>query len=125
MSREHINRYLFELLRRIEEGARRLASTITHNADKPLRDIALVDVEVTEIENALDQFKREVAADASVGAMSSCSLYNGTDETTDTNQRSCCVSLDSSGFCVAVSVPSLGRPPHKIGPVDRQNHFVW
>jgi hypothetical protein len=57
------------LLRRIEEGARRLASTITHNADKPLRDIALVEVEVTEIENALGEFKREVAAGAFVGKL--------------------------------------------------------
>ena len=39
-----MNKYLFELLRRIEEGARRLASTITHNIDKRLRDISLVDV---------------------------------------------------------------------------------
>jgi hypothetical protein len=62
-----MNRYLFELLRRIEEGARRLASTITHNADKPLRDIAVVDVELTEITNALEAFKSEVAAGASVG----------------------------------------------------------
>jgi hypothetical protein len=31
-----------------------------HN-DKAMRDIALVDVEVTEIENALAEFKREVA----------------------------------------------------------------
>jgi hypothetical protein len=62
-----MNRYLFELLRRIEEGARRLASTITHNADKPLRDIAVVDVELTEITNALEAFKSEVPAGASVG----------------------------------------------------------
>jgi hypothetical protein len=48
-----LNRYLFELLRRIEEGARRLASIITHNNDKPVRDIPLADVEITEIENAL------------------------------------------------------------------------
>lgn len=62
-----MNRHLFELLRRIEEGARRLSATITHNNDKPLRDIALVDVEVTEIENALAAFKSEVANGASVG----------------------------------------------------------
>ena len=65
-----MNRYLFELLRRIEEGARRLASTITHNANKPMREVSLVDVEMTEIENALAEFKREVAAGAKVGAMS-------------------------------------------------------
>ena len=64
-----MNKYLFELLRRIEEGARRLASTIMHNNDKRLRDIALVDVEITEIENALGELKREVAAGARVGAM--------------------------------------------------------
>jgi len=34
-----------------------------------LRDIALVDVEITEIENALGELKREVAAGARVGAM--------------------------------------------------------
>jgi hypothetical protein len=62
-----MNRYLFDLLRRIEEGGRRLASTITHNSDKPVREIALVDVEVGEVENALAEFKREVSAGASVG----------------------------------------------------------
>jgi hypothetical protein len=49
--------------------ARRLASTITHNADKRLRDIALVDVEVTEIKNAVAEFKAQVAGGASVGQM--------------------------------------------------------
>jgi hypothetical protein len=44
-----MNRYLFELLKRIEDSARRLASTITHNPDKRLRDIGLVDVELEEI----------------------------------------------------------------------------
>ena len=62
-----MNRYLFELLRRIEEGARRLDSTITHNNDKRVRDIALAEVEITEIENALEAFKGGVAAGASVG----------------------------------------------------------
>ena len=62
-----MNRYLFDLLRRIEEGARRLASTITRSGDKPVREIALVDVEVGEVENALAEFKREVSAGASVG----------------------------------------------------------
>jgi hypothetical protein len=60
---------LFELLRRIEEGARRLASTITHNNDKPVRDIPLADVEITEIENALAAFKTEVASGACVGRL--------------------------------------------------------
>ena len=69
-SRYHaLNRYLFELLRRIEEGARRLASTITDAGDKPIREMALVHVELEEIENALEAFKSEVAAGASVGAM--------------------------------------------------------
>jgi hypothetical protein len=63
------DRYLFELLRRIEEGARRPASTITHNADKPMREVSLVDVEIEEIENALGEFKREVASGAKVGGM--------------------------------------------------------
>jgi hypothetical protein len=62
-----MNRHLFELLKRIEEGARRLASTITFENEKALREIALVDVEITEIENALGEFKRQVAAEASVG----------------------------------------------------------
>ena len=66
-SNEHYEPYLFELLRRIEEGGRRLASTIMHNSDKPVREIALVDVEVGEVENALAEFKREVSAGASVG----------------------------------------------------------
>jgi hypothetical protein len=64
-----MNRYLFELLKRIEDGARRLASIITHNNDKAVRDVALADVEVTEIENALAEFKREVAGGASAGEM--------------------------------------------------------
>jgi hypothetical protein len=48
-----LNRYLLELLRRSGEGARRLASAITHNNDKRERDIPLIDVEITESENAL------------------------------------------------------------------------
>ena len=62
-----MNGYPFESLRRIEEGARRLASTITHNADKPIREIALVDVELDEITKALNQFKSEVATGTAVG----------------------------------------------------------
>jgi hypothetical protein len=64
-----MNRHLFELLRRIEDGARRLSSTITFTADKPMREVSLVDVEMTEIENALSEFKQQVAAGASVGSM--------------------------------------------------------
>jgi hypothetical protein len=64
-----MNKHLFDLLRRIEEAARRLSATITHNNDKAMREIALVDVEITEIENALAEFKREVAAGASVGKL--------------------------------------------------------
>jgi hypothetical protein len=64
-----MNRRLYDLLRRIEEGARRLATTITFNNDKAVRDIALADVEMTEIENALAEFKREVAGGASAGEM--------------------------------------------------------
>jgi hypothetical protein len=64
-----MNRYLFDLLRRIEEGARRLASIITHQNDKPVREIALAEVEITEIENALAEFKEEVAGGASAGEM--------------------------------------------------------
>jgi hypothetical protein len=64
-----MNRHLFELLKRIEEGARRLASTITFNNDQRLRDITLVHVELEEIENALVDFRTEVAAGASVGTL--------------------------------------------------------
>ena len=41
-----------DLLRRIEESARRLASTISHTPDRPMRENALVDVETEEIGNA-------------------------------------------------------------------------
>jgi hypothetical protein len=64
-----MNQELIELMRRIEHGARRLSSTAIHNNDKRLRDIPLTDVEITEIENALVELKREVAAGARVGAM--------------------------------------------------------
>jgi len=40
-----MNRYLFELLRRIDEGARRLAITVTSSGGTRLRDITLVHVE--------------------------------------------------------------------------------
>ena len=36
-----MNWALLELLRRVEEGARRLAATIVHCYDKPVRDIEL------------------------------------------------------------------------------------
>jgi hypothetical protein len=62
-----MNRYLFELLKRIEEGARRLASLITNAGNQPLKELLLVETEVSEIENALASFKREVAAGAVVG----------------------------------------------------------
>ena len=62
-----MNKHLFDLLRRIEDAAHRLASTIMHNNDKRLRDIALVEVEIKEISNALEAFKNEVVAGASVG----------------------------------------------------------
>ena len=62
-----MNKHLFDLLRRIEEGARRLASTITSQGEKPLRDVTLVHVELEEITNALEEFKSEVAAGAATG----------------------------------------------------------
>jgi len=62
-----MNKHLFELLRRIEDSARRLAATIMHDNDKRLRDIAFVEVEIKEISNALEAFKNEVVAGASVG----------------------------------------------------------
>jgi hypothetical protein len=62
-----MNRHLFELLRRIGEGARRLASTITSSGETRLRDITLVQVEIEQISNALEAFKGEVATGASTG----------------------------------------------------------
>ena len=47
----------------------KLGFAITHNNDNPVREIPLVDVEMTEIENAPAEFKREVAAGASVGQL--------------------------------------------------------
>jgi hypothetical protein len=64
-----MNKHLFELLRRIEDAARRLAATIIHNNGKRLRDIALVEVEIKEISNALEAFKSEVISGARVGEM--------------------------------------------------------
>jgi phosphohistidine phosphatase SixA len=62
-----MNKHLFELLRRIEDSARRLAATIMHDNDKRLRDIALVEVEIKEISNALEAFKNEVTSGALAG----------------------------------------------------------
>ena len=70
-----MNRYLFGLLRRIEEGERRLTSTITHNADKPMREIILVDTEIAEIEDALASFKREAAAEVADQFISNCRVW--------------------------------------------------
>jgi|HubBroStandDraft_2_1064218.scaffolds.fasta_scaffold1797933_2 hypothetical protein len=64
-----MNRHLFDLLKRIEDSSQRLASTITFNSDQPMREVSMVQVELDEIDNALDTFKAEVAAGASVGAM--------------------------------------------------------
>ena len=66
-----MNQHLFQLSRRIEDSARRLASTIVHTADRPMRENALVEVEIEEITNALEAFKGEVAAGAKVGTMPS------------------------------------------------------
>jgi hypothetical protein len=62
-----MNRYLFDLLKQIEDGARRLASTITDAEETRLREITLVHVELEEITNALKAFKSEVAGGAWVG----------------------------------------------------------
>ena len=64
-----MNRHLFDLLKRIEDSSRRLASTITFNSDQPMREVSSVRVELDEIDNALDAFKREVVNGASVGAL--------------------------------------------------------
>jgi hypothetical protein len=65
-----MNKHLFELLRRVEESARRLAATIMNgndSNDKHLRDLALVEVEVKEISAALEAFKTGVVSGTSVG----------------------------------------------------------
>jgi hypothetical protein len=64
-----MNRHLFDLLKRIEDSSRRLASTITFNSDQPMREVSSVQVELDEIDNALAAFKTEVASGASVGQM--------------------------------------------------------
>jgi hypothetical protein len=62
-----MNRSLIDLLRRIEEGSRRLSATIVHNQDKAVRDIELARADIAEITNAFAEFKAQVAAGASVG----------------------------------------------------------
>ena len=64
-----MNRELLELLRRIEEGSRRLAATIVHCHDKPVKDIELARSDLDEITAALNSFKAHVAAGERVGAM--------------------------------------------------------
>jgi hypothetical protein len=64
-----MNRELLELLRRIEEGSRRLAATIVHCYDKPVQDIELARTDLEEITTALNSFKAHVAAGERVGAM--------------------------------------------------------
>lgn len=69
VQKDTTNRYLFELLRKIEEGARRLASAITSSGETRVHHITLVNVELEEITNALEAFKSEVAAGANVGCI--------------------------------------------------------
>jgi hypothetical protein len=64
-----MNRELLELLRRVEEGARRLAATIVHCHDKPVRDVELACKDLEDIISALNSFKAHVAAGKRVGAM--------------------------------------------------------
>jgi len=64
-----MNRELLELLRRVEEGSRRLAATIVHCYDKPVRDIELARTDLDDITTALNSFKAHVAAGERVGAM--------------------------------------------------------
>jgi hypothetical protein len=64
-----MNRELLELLRRVEEGSRRLAATIVHCYDKPIKDIELARSDLEEITSALNSFKAHVAAGERVGAM--------------------------------------------------------
>jgi hypothetical protein len=62
-----MNKHLFELLRRTEDSARRLAATIMRGNDKRLRDTSLVEAEIKEISDALETFKSEVVSSASLG----------------------------------------------------------
>ena len=62
-----MNRELLDLLRKIEEGARRLAATIIHFHDKPIKDIELARSDLEEITNALNTFKAHVAAGERIG----------------------------------------------------------
>lgn len=64
-----MNRELLELLRRVEEGALRLAATIVHCYDKPIRNIQLACADIDEITSALNSFKAHIAAGEHVGAM--------------------------------------------------------
>jgi hypothetical protein len=64
-----MNRELLELLRRVEEGSRRLAATIVHCHDKPVKDIELARSDLDEITAALNSFEAHVAAGERVGAM--------------------------------------------------------
>lgn len=64
-----MNRELLELSRRVEEGARRLAATIIHCYDKPVRDIELARTDLEDITSALNSFKAHVAAGERIGAM--------------------------------------------------------
>ena len=57
-----MNRHLFDLLKRIEEGARRQST-----GTQPIRELTLVHVELEDMTDALEAFKAEVAAGASVG----------------------------------------------------------
>jgi hypothetical protein len=64
-----MNRELLELLRRVEEGSRRLPATIVHCHDKPVKDIELARSDLDEITAALNSFKAHVAAGERVGSM--------------------------------------------------------
>jgi hypothetical protein len=48
---------LFDLLQRLQEAARRLASIITHNNDKPIRDIPKLAKVVTVIASPQRHFR--------------------------------------------------------------------
>ena len=64
-----MNGELFELLRWVEEGARRLAATIVHCYDKPIKDTELAVTDLEDITAALNSFKAHVAAGERVGAV--------------------------------------------------------
>jgi hypothetical protein len=57
------------LLRRVEEGTRRLAATIIHRHDIPVEDIEPAQSDIAEITSVFNEFKEHVAAGERIGAI--------------------------------------------------------